>query len=190
MIFHGQKGCQLKSSTRLYFRLYVVSNCNDASDNLLILIDHCVPYYNFQKRICHEGTGVIRFIQKIARGRKIDSQQATQLRCGIIENTIRINFCHYQFVMNFENPCCRFNMTKEGTQQSGTNPTCLIFFPFCNHIRIVSSPLYVLLELYNDRNWFHDDLSTTLEFLRETSNNVLLDFKSSFFVSKKNFVLL
>ena len=48
-------------------------NCNDTSDNLLVLIDHCVPYYNFQKRICHEGTGVIRFIQKIARGRKIDS---------------------------------------------------------------------------------------------------------------------
>ena len=39
-------------------------------------------------------------------------------------------------------------------------------------------------ELYNDRNWFHDDLST-LEFLRETSNNVLLDFKSSYFRVKE-----
>ena len=46
------------------------------------------------------------------------------------------------------------------------------------------SPLYVLLGLYNDRNWFHDDLST-LEFLRETSNNVLLDFKSSYFRVKE-----
>ena len=36
----------------------------------------------------------------------------------------------------------------------------------------------------SDRNWFHDDLST-LEFLRETSNNVLLDFKSSYFRVKE-----
>ena len=44
MIFHGQKWCQLKSSTRLYFRLYVVSNYE---------LQWCVgQFVNFDRPLC------------------------------------------------------------------------------------------------------------------------------------------